>query len=340
MKRTVFLSLIFWFINSFSGDAQAQVSSSGAIAFAYSPSLLRYSNFTLTRSGDSYSSVRLRGLSVDFSGLIRDAYTDYLRNPAVVPTKDRNEIYGDLGAVSDNGKFLLGSYSRSGNQGLGVFANLEGLIERNSTNSDVDNRATFVNTINTMNSTMNLANSMIGANVRYTYLRDDGVSLGASYQYYYRKSVNNRSNGYSSTSTSGTNYYSNQYGNDLQNSGPQNKIVVGAYFPSSDASFETYASGTISAFHLNDVSVSKYGTDTYLNTNENYYPSTVEEKSGLVGVIYEKRNEESSSVRYLFEFGYTSYSGTGSYRYESKYGNLSQLLTSFANSTRGSDGTI
>lgn len=342
MKRVVSLQILSMLLSFLAGNVLAQDSPSTLLEFGYTPTLLQFPSLTLARPGDFYSSVRLRGLSEDFSGLIADPYTDYMRNPAMIPSADHSELYGDFGSVNQGGVFMAGGYALMGESALGVFVKLDRLSKTQSGYGRIDEGESY---IYTSSSSSSLKNSVSGLNVRYTLALGSGASLGASYDYSYGGSPSQyaRSYDYSysyppSLDSSGNTYRTG-------NVGPRNIICFGIKLPVDEGSVQAYLLGESSANTLSDVESDytlRWQQDTlvYNNSNESNDQTTVKERSGLLGLVYQKSIATGSDVRCVFEIGYSTYEGTGKYFYESEYSPSIPPIYSSKSSTRKSDGRI
>lgn len=342
MKRVVSLLTLSVLSSFLSGNVMAQDSPSSIMEFGYSPSLTGFSNLTLARPGDFYSSVRLRGLSEDFSGLIADPYTDYMRNPAMIPSRDHSELYGDLGSVSQGGVFMVGGYSLIGKSAVGVFVKLDRLSKTQSGDNRIDEGGSYIYRSSSSSSSRN---SVSGLDVRYTLALGNGPSLGASYDYSFGGSPSQYAQSYNYSYFSSPSLDSSGNTYKTGNVGPRNIICFGIKLPVDEGSVQAYLLGESSANTLSDVESDytlRWQQDTlvYRNSTESDDQTTVREKSGLLGFVYQKSTATGSDVRCLFEIGYSTYDGTGRYFYEREYSPSIPPVYSSKSSTRESNGRI
>lgn len=148
----------------------------------YSTSLsVGYTFFSIPRPNATYQSVRLRGLSEGFIGLVQDTYSDHFRNPAYRASDVPVEFFGDFGSVANNGNFLVGSVMTSGANSWAGFVTLEGLRKYTSS-SDQTSFSSYGSTT-TSSSTNEYSPRKIGGRLSYTAVTANDVTFGVSYEY-------------------------------------------------------------------------------------------------------------------------------------------------------------
>lgn len=263
--------------------------------------------FSIPRPDATYESVRLRGLSDGFAGFIRDSYSDHFRNPANRIGDVPAEIFGDLGAVSDSGKFMFGGVVAAGTNSWSAFVNLERLM-RSSNQSD-----RF-----TMNSggSSNLASfaeefSPKKIGVRLSYSSDTAAtsSLGLSYEY------SSPILDWASTNTtqSLSSSYSSMTKNSRDNSskGHMHRFSGGSIIRLENSTLELDAAGLFTSHSITDYSVYNYSSSSTWTSVVASYPTDVSTRAGLFEAVYTIGFAEKMISRFLARAAYTKYDVSG-----------------------------
>jgi hypothetical protein len=289
--------------------------------------------FSIPRPDATYQSVRLRGLSEGLRGLVRDAYSDHFRNPANPASDIPIELFGDVGSVNDNGKFLFGSVLNSETNSLTGFVTLEQLM-KNTSQSDITTAGSPYSSPYTSSSTQENSPRNIGARLSYSGTTKQNIALGLSYEYSAPK-LDEKSESIQQYSPPSPQTSRNL--RDNSRDGKIHRVSAGIVIPMENAKMEVSATGlftnhTLKEYYENS-SFSQYSS----YTNKYSYPTDISSSGSLLEVVYASGVPEESARRFLAHLGYTAFDATGSSssEYRSSYGSYNATA-----STRSATGSI
>ncbi|MBI5476491.1 MAG: hypothetical protein HY964_07110 [Ignavibacteriales bacterium] len=291
------------------------------------------SNFKLPNPSESYKSIRQRTFSDGSFGLFHDDYTDPFRNPAFSLSKNSGEIYGDLGSVAENGKFFIGGFLPTGNGIIGLFTNLEGLINNKLTSDELSHSSSYMSTDN--HSDIQTAKKY-GARISYSYRYPSmpDMPFGISYQYMKIK------NGSTSQRTSLSDYSTTTYKYfnlfDQSQNCDLHKIELGTMINMEYSTIDIRANGIFSSSKLNNLYLSEYQSSYSKSISRSIIPTDIKSKGGLIGgTIHLRDIGKLDSLSILLELGYTSFNLSGIDSYKDSSSSIS-----FQNGTRDGKGDI
>lgn len=303
----------------------------------YSTPYIGSAYLTLPRPTDVYRSLRLRSLSPGFDGLIRDEYSDMFRNPAIgIPDGSSHQLFGDLGAVNELGKFTLGGFFKTEHNTIGVATTLDRMLKRTTTNESHYTSNPGPN-VSTSTYTYGTNPEGIGARISSSFSLQEGRSIGLSYEYLNNKNTTFNSSTYTSTSPG---YMSTSVSDlNLSTKGDIHRISAGGVLVLPSGDVHLIARGVFSKWTIANLR-------TYANLNPYYrrdertdYPTEVKTNAVLVGGMYQTTLGEGQILRLLVEMGLTNFTASGTsldyYRDSS-----STIYITNQSGTRSVDGKI
>ncbi len=310
MKFKLFGIIIFVIMFSNVLSAQYVLSYPYLIVESYSSDYFigsRY--FTIPRAGDSYTSVRLRSMSDGFSGLIRDSYSDYFRNPANT-LSDKNELYGDLGSVNDGGKFFFGSAFNLEKSSLGAFVGLDNL---NTNKTQQKNTQNYSSSISTSTNVNEESPHQYQANISFAKPISDEKTIAL--RYHLTTMDNAKRSESSSTSTSTSSNNSSVRISDYSTKGYIHSFDIGMNSLGEQSELDVRIRGLYSSHDLtnsSDYTRNNFsGSYSYRAFNRMFVPNTIKSKAIFLLTGYGTGSNEETYRKYVAELGYTSYELTG-----------------------------
>ncbi|MDI6803483.1 MAG: hypothetical protein QME58_06510 [Bacteroidota bacterium] len=303
----------------------------------YSTSIVFDNIFTLPKPTDSYQSQRMRTFSEGSFGLILDDYSDHFRNPAYLIEGNKNEIFGDLGSIQDNGKFFLGGFVPIVDKSLGISINLEGLkkykntTEYNSSSLDQD----YINTFTEENSP-----KKYGTRLSFSSPISSEVTAGVSYHFLKFEARTQSSQIRNNSSSS--NYYDYIRLLDLSKFGTIHKIDAGTLLNFTKFVLDLKTTLLFSSHQ----SKSQDETTTRSSSLIEYFarigPTDIDTRGGLISALLSYTSPDKSHyLRFLVQSGYTSYDIKGILIQMDTVRYLPGPAYKYIlNSTREGDGTV
>lgn len=293
--------------------------------------------FSIQRPDEAYRSVRLRGLSSAFSGLVRDAYSDYFRNPANRASEVPVELFGDLGSVASNGNFLLGGVINSGSSSWGGFVTLDGLM-KNTSRSDYTSLNPNSPARNT--SFLEYSPEKIGGRLSYSSTASSDVTFGASYEFSSATQDERFEfvHDYSSSSYPDTR---KNVRDDSRNS-KIHRISGGTLVQLESATLELGVTGLFTRNSLTEYFDYFFHTSSNLSGNQFSFPTEITTKGLLVEAVYKFPPQEKAQSQILARFAYTKFDATGSSLslYFSRYSPPYSPYYNKQSSSRNASGSI
>jgi hypothetical protein len=307
MGRGIFYFIQLGILLTLTANTFAQTDGASNIAGVYSFSILdNTSSIAMVRPGESYLSVRIRGISSGLAGLIADPYSDYLRNPGSSAAIDLPQLYCDVSRSENGERVSFGAFGRNVNQTLSILAYAKDLLRQTESfgQGSATSNGSSINSLNSDHS-----NASVGLNLRYSAELQSGTSLGIAYELTYNDA--NSSSSYSNFYATGM----QEQSGDMQQSSLMNKITVGALFPTKKGSMQFYAAFALSYLRPSETGVDISQQDTFYSDTHDSFSLSLYERSFLAGVILEKQIDEANSLRYLVEISYSPYAGSGKHAY-------------------------
>ncbi|MBM2840159.1 MAG: hypothetical protein HW412_687 [Bacteroidetes bacterium] len=269
--------------------------------------------FIMPRPTDIYTSTRIRTLSGGFSGLIRDAYTDHFRNPAMGIDGQSCEAFGDLASANDLGRFTLGGFIKGNRNTIGVATTLDKLLKRTTTNNSSYNYLSPGSTSRSDNIS-EVNPERIGGRVSGSFLLDTGGRLGASYEYAHAK--NNSTSRYDYRSESATFFDITTSTTELVSSSNVHNITLGGFLTVGNGTLQILGRGVFSKTELPNRFSNIRRTSYSRSSTVDNYSTEIKTKGFLAGMVFECLPSEQQVVRIVVDLARTSYTTSGTSRTE------------------------
>ncbi len=309
---------------------------------SYSNPYFGNSFFTLPRPNETYQSTRLRSLASGFEGLISDPLTDQFRNPAYHVCEKSSELFGDFGSMNDLGKFFLGTFIHAEKEKkkgmIGVNVILDKMLKATTQYSSENfPSSSSYRTSSTSLSEMNP--ERYGGRLSYSWSVSEKTDLGVSYEFISKSDGTRSEYSYNTIPIRAGN--SSQQITESSYKGKIHTASIGSVVMLENASVQYFARGVFSTNSLQYL---------YRRTEYNFYsqtktdqrtPTDVDTKAGVLGVVYETKNDALVVTRLLFELALTSYSASEVQSSLYEYGDTIRITTSSLTSgNRTLDGKI
>lgn len=339
MKRTKVLAVLAIVFLAFAAEAQYVVQVPYLMIDPYSGNpAVGQTFFSILPPDATYRSVRLRGLSAAFNGLVRDGYSDHFRNPVYRASDVPVELFGDFGSVASNGNFLLGSVMNSGSGSWGGFVTLNRLMKSTS-RSDYSSVDSY-NPPTTSSSSLEYSPQKIGGRLSYSAAAANDAIFGVSYEYASDTQDERfeRVQDYSSPS------YANREKNTRDNSRDSriHRVSGGTLVHLESGTLELGATGLFTRNSLKEYYGYDYQSSSYITRSQFSYPTDITTKGVLVEAVYNFTPIEKAHSRVLAHIAYTKFDATGSSlsHYFYSYSPPSPSSYSTRSSSRNASGSI
>jgi len=287
--------------------------------------------FSVPRPDETYNSVRIRSLGAGLSGLTGDDYSDHFRNPAY-HVSEITQLYGDLGSVNDNGKFLLGGVFVKETKSFTGFLKLEQLMKRRSSYDRTS--AEPYSSLSSSSTVVENSPKNIGGRAAYTTDASDNFTIGLSYEFSL-PTLDERDeivNTYQSIPLTTTRYL-----RDNSRDGKIHRISAGTMSRLENATLEFVAVALFTNHSLQEFREDNY-VYSYSSRSKFSYPTEINTKGFLFEAVYGIVVDEMLSNRFLAHVAYTKYDASGTSFYEHRSWPYGSYNTQ--NGARSASGTI
>lgn len=300
MKQNGFLLAILSFLIYHNSNAQYY---QYYIGDPYSTTIVLDNIFTLPKPTESYQSQRMRTFAEGSYGLIRDNYSDHFRNPAYLIEGNKNEIFGDLGSIQDNGKFIFGGFVPIADKSLGISINLEGLRKYKHTR-DYNSSSLGQDFIDT--STDETSPKKYGTRLSFSSPINSEVTAGVSYHFLkleelYRMSrIRNNSDS--------LNYFDNLRLSDYSKFRTIHKIDGGILLNFTKFVLDMKTTLLFSSHQSKSQEETTYRSLSSTEYRAWFKPTDIDTRGGLISALVSYTSpDKRNHLRFLIQSGYTAY---------------------------------